>query len=86
MFLPREIVFILEQTRTMKMAMAVGAVGKDGLDATYSTPGASLFVAAPGGDVTNSVSNIITASINGGCTDSGQGTAFAAVTLERSHH
>jgi kexin len=61
-----------------RMAMAVGAVGKDGLVAAYSTPGASLFVSAPGGDITNSVSNIITASINGGCTDAGQGTSFAA--------
>jgi subtilisin-like proprotein convertase family protein len=61
-----------------RMAMAVGAVGKDGLVATYSTPGASLFVSAPGGDVTNSVSNIIAANINGRCRDVGQGTSFAA--------
>jgi subtilisin-like proprotein convertase family protein len=61
-----------------RMAMAVGAVGKDGIVTTYSTEGSSLFVSAPGGDITNSVSNMVSASINGGCTDSGQGTSFAA--------
>lgn len=61
-----------------KMAMAVGAIGKDGLVSTYSTQGASLFVSAPGGDITNSVSNIVTANINGGCSDASQGTSFAA--------
>ncbi|KAG7362898.1 subtilase family protease [Nitzschia inconspicua] len=61
-----------------RMAMAVGAVGKDGVVATYSTQGASLFTSAPGGDISNSVSNIITAGMNGGCTDAGQGTSFAA--------
>jgi hypothetical protein len=61
-----------------RFAISVGAVGKDGLVAFYSTSGASQFVTAPGGDIANSVTNIVTASLDGGCTDAGQGTSFAA--------
>jgi subtilisin family serine protease len=61
-----------------RMTISVGAVGKDGLVAVYSTPGASLFVSAPGGDPTNSVTNFVTASLNGGCSEAGEGTSFAA--------
>jgi subtilisin-like proprotein convertase family protein len=60
------------------MAMPVGSVAKDGKVASYSTPGASLHVSAPGGDQSEDVSNIMVAAINGKCTDAGQGTSFAA--------
>jgi subtilisin family serine protease len=63
-----------------RFAITVGAVGKDGIHASYSTPGASLFVAAPGGDYEN-LSNFITADFEGGgggCRDAGAGTSFAS--------
>jgi hypothetical protein len=60
-----------------RFAITVGAVGKDGIHASYSTPGASLFVAAPGGDFEN-LSNHITANFEGGCRDAGAGTSLAA--------
>jgi hypothetical protein len=59
-----------------RFAITVGAVGKDGIHASYSTPGASLFVAAPGGDF-ESPSNHLTADFEGGCRDAGVGTSFA---------
>lgn len=33
-----------------RFTLAVGAVGRDGKHASYSTPGSSLFISAPGGD------------------------------------
>ena len=33
-----------------RYTISVGAVGKDGNHASYSTPGAALFLTAPGGD------------------------------------
>ena len=36
-----------------RFAFTVGVVGKDGIHASYSTPGASLFLAGPGGDHEN---------------------------------
>ena len=49
-----------------RFAMAIGAVGKDGLHASYSTTGASVFISAPGGDE-ESISNNIVAKPGGGC-------------------
>jgi subtilisin-like proprotein convertase family protein len=46
------------------------------MHASYSTPGASLVVTAPGGDHENA-SNHITANVGGGCRDPGVGTSFA---------
>jgi hypothetical protein len=60
-----------------RFVITVGAVGKDGMHASYSTPGASLFVSAPGGDYEN-VSNHITADLQGGCRDAGVGTSLAS--------
>ena len=60
----------------VRLVITVGSVGKDGLHASYSTPGASLFVTGPGGDHEN-VSNHMTANIGGGCRDAGVGTSFA---------
>lgn len=51
-------------------------MGKDGLHASYSTPGASLFLTAPGGDH-ETTTNHMTANIGGGCRDAGVGTSFA---------
>ena len=59
-----------------RLTISVGAVGKDGLHASYSNPGASLFVSAPGGDH-EFVSNHITAFVGGGCNDAGVGTSFS---------
>jgi hypothetical protein len=59
-----------------RLIISVGSVGKDGLHASYSTPGASLFITAPGGDHENA-SNHITANFGGGCRDAGVGTSFA---------
>ncbi|CAB9503760.1 Furin-like protease 1, isoform 1 [Seminavis robusta] len=60
-----------------RFTIAVGAVGHDGLHASYSTPGAAVFVTAPGGDSEN-VSNNIVAKPGGGCHDITVGTSFAA--------
>jgi hypothetical protein len=60
-----------------RFVITVGAVGKDGNHASYSTPGASLFVSAPGGDYEN-LSNHITADLQGGCRDAGVGTSLAS--------
>lgn len=59
-----------------RFTISVGAVGKDGLHASYSTPGAALFVSGPGGDAED-VSKLMTAGLGGTCTDSGPGTSFA---------
>jgi hypothetical protein len=59
-----------------RLAITVGAVGKDRLHARYSTPGAALFISAPGGDHENR-SNHIGANVAGGCHNAGVGTSFA---------
>ena len=61
-----------------RYAISVGAVGKDKLSTFYSTFGASQFVTAPGGDITSGVTNFVTANLDGGCNDAGQGTSFSA--------
>jgi subtilisin family serine protease len=66
-----------------RLTISVGAVGKNGRHALYSTPGSCLFVSAPGGDV-ESQTNWVVAKPGGGCTDvtstgaSLQGTSLAA--------
>jgi hypothetical protein len=65
------------ETLSSRFTIAVGAVGKDGRHALYSTPGACLHVSAPGGDV-ESATNWITAQPGGGCADSAFGTSLAA--------
>ncbi len=60
-----------------RLTITVGAVGKDELHASYSTPGAALVVSAPGGDAEN-LSNHVTAMIGGGCSGVSVGTSFAA--------
>eukprot|EP00934_Nitzschia_sp_Nitz4_P002403 Nitzschia sp. Nitz4//scaffold272_size25479//3836//8863//NITZ4_008307-RA/size25479-processed-gene-0.9-mRNA-1//-1//CDS//3329545219//2398//frame0 len=59
-----------------RFVITVGAVGKDSMHASYSTTGASVFVAAPGGDFEN-ISNHIVATVDGTCGDAGSGTSFA---------
>ena len=59
-----------------RLTITVGAVGKDGKHASYSTPGACVFVSAPGGDK-EYISNNIVAMVGGGCRDAGYGTGYA---------
>jgi len=49
-----------------RYTIGVGAVGKDGLHASYSTTGAAIFVAAPGGD-DEAITNNVVAKPGGGC-------------------
>jgi len=51
-------------------------VGKDGRHASYSTPGAALFVTAPGGDIESYTNNVV-ALPGGGCHDITVGTSFS---------
>jgi kexin len=60
-----------------RLTITVGGVGKDGLHASYSTPGAALFVSAPGGDM-EAISNHMAASPNDGCTSTLPGTSFSS--------
>ncbi|CAB9505040.1 Furin-like protease 1, isoform 1 [Seminavis robusta] len=60
-----------------RFTMAIGAVGKDGLHASYSTAGSSVFLSAPGGDFEDVSGNIV-AKPMGGCQDVSVGTDFAA--------
>ena len=60
-----------------RYTITVGAVGRDGMHADYSTGGAALHVTAPAGDY-NDMSHILTTDIGGSCTDSGAGTSYAA--------
>jgi subtilisin family serine protease len=63
-----------------RFVMSVGAVNRWGYPASYSSPGAGVFVSAPGGDA-DSRSNWITALAAVGdtesCHDAGYGTSFA---------
>ena len=51
-----------------RFTITVGAVGKFGKHSSYSTTGAALFIAAPGGDV-EFASNHVVARAGGGCYD-----------------
>lgn len=70
-----------EGTLTSRYTVAVGAIGRDGLHASYSTSGAALHVTAPGGDV-HQVTNILVANAGGGCHDIGQGKHRSWSTAE----
>ena len=59
-----------------RLTITVGSVGKDGKHASYSSPGAALFVSAPGSDY-DSVSSHLTAANGGGCSSSEAGTSFS---------
>ena len=59
-----------------RLVISVGAVAKDRTHASYSTPGASIFITGPGGD-SDSLSNHITIGIGGRCKNAGIGTSFA---------
>mmetsp|Transcript_153 Transcript_153/g.388 ORF Transcript_153/g.388 Transcript_153/m.388 type:complete len:1944 (+) Transcript_153:467-6298(+) len=60
-----------------RYTITIGAVGKDGMHADYSTGGAALTVVAPaGGD--EDIGHLMTAGLGvDTCVDSGQGTSFA---------
>jgi hypothetical protein len=60
-----------------RFTIAVAATGKQAV-ASYSTPGASVFISAPGGDKKQSVTPIVAASNDGSCEQMGDGTSFAA--------
>ena len=68
----------MEGFMNTRFTISVGAVGKDGLHASYSTPGAALFVTAPGGD-RESLTNFYTPYVVGStsCHEGGWGTSFA---------
>lgn len=59
-----------------RLVISVGAVGKDGMHAMYSTPGSSVFITAPGADSEDSDKHY-TAKVGGGCVDAGMGTSFS---------
>ncbi|CAB9514520.1 Furin-like protease 1, isoform 1 [Seminavis robusta] len=63
-----------------RFTITVGAVGKDGLHASYSTPGSALFISGPGGDFNDATSNIVAAP-GGGCVDATVGTSFATPSV-----
>lgn len=60
-----------------RYTISVGAVGKNGLHADYSSAGAALVVSAPAGG-NKDVGHLMTAGMGiETCADSGQGTSFA---------
>ena len=59
-----------------RFTIAVGAVGIDGKHSSYSTPGANVLVAAPGGSLFPE-SHHVTALGNGKCGIPGVGTSFS---------
>ena len=59
-----------------RFTIAVGAVGKLGKHASYSSTGVALFISAPGGDHEFSTNHVV-AKAGGGCGDAGFGTSFA---------
>ncbi|KAL3940132.1 MAG: hypothetical protein SGBAC_005271 [Bacillariaceae sp.] len=67
----------MDRITNTRYTIAVGAVDKNEKHASYSNPGAALFVSAPGGDVESRM-NLPAAKVGGGCTDSTHGTSFAA--------
>jgi len=60
-----------------RYTITVGAVGKDGFHADYSTPGAALHVVGPAGD-SNDAGHIMTTGLGNTCRNSGQGTSFSS--------
>jgi len=60
-----------------RMAIPVGALGKSGNVSAFSTPGASVFISAPGGDITQAYTTVIAATNGGECKDMGEGSSFA---------
>jgi subtilisin-like proprotein convertase family protein len=69
-------VFLTATAFVLFFSHSVGAVGKDGKHASYSSTGAALFVSAPGGDIESYTNNVV-ASPGGGCFDGDVGTSFA---------
>lgn len=61
-----------------RFTIPVAALGKPGNISSYSTPGASVFVSAPGGDYKQSVTPIVAATNGGRCDGMPDGTSFAA--------
>jgi len=61
-----------------RYTIAVGAVGKDGFHAHYSSPGALVFVSAPAGDYKDQGHLMTTGIGDEKCDDSGTGTSFSA--------
>ena len=51
-----------------RYTISVAGVGRNGLHASYSTPGAPNLISAPGGDI-DFIHNHITAFAAGGCYD-----------------
>ena len=61
-----------------RFTIAVGATSKgDALHAYYSTSGAAMFISAPGGDKNDIHVNHISAAMDGGCGDAGEGTSYS---------
>lgn len=67
----------LQPYTNSRFVITVGAVAKNGYHASYSTPGPSLFVTAPGGDK-DTTPNHVTADIGGGCRDATYATSLAS--------
>ena len=61
-----------------RFTIPVASVGKSGFVAGSSTPGASVFIAGPGGDPHESHTTVIAAVSGGKCSDAGDGTSYAA--------
>lgn len=60
-----------------RYTISIGAVGKNGKHAAYSTSGAALMISAPAGDDAD-IGHLPTAGMGvDTCADSGQGTSFA---------
>ncbi|CAJ1962979.1 unnamed protein product [Cylindrotheca closterium] len=55
----------------------VGAVGKDAMSTSYSAPGASLLLTAPGGDISD-LTHQAAAYAGGGCQLANVGTSFSS--------
>ncbi len=60
-----------------RYTITVGAVGKDGFHADYSTPGAALHVVGPAGD-SDDAGHIMTTGLDNTCRNSGEGTSFSS--------
>lgn len=66
-----------EGTLVSRFTISVGATGRDGFQALYSTGGTALFVSAPGGDLDN-YANHFAAAPGGGCRGLSPGTSFSS--------
>lgn len=60
-----------------RFTISVGAVGKIGFHASYSTTGAALFVTGPGGDLEFVTNHMVAQPFSTFCIDAGVGTSFA---------